>query len=45
MEKNIDDVEVNFCFVGLIKKEDGWYKMYSDFNKNYKFVKETAQCS
>lgn len=39
MEKNYDNVEMNI-FVGLIKKEDGWYKMYSDGQKNYIFIKE-----
>lgn len=26
-------------YVSLIMREDGWYKLYSDGNKNYTFEK------
>lgn len=29
----------DLIYVGLIMKEDGWYKMYSDGNKHYSFEK------
>lgn len=37
MEKDFEVKEEFFCQVGLIKKEDGWYRFYCDGEKNYRF--------
>lgn len=39
MENKEENSSVEKIYVGLIMREDGWYKFYSDGNKHYTFEK------
>jgi hypothetical protein len=42
-KKDIETVEETKIYVGLIYREDGWYKFFTDGNKNYTFEKVVNQ--